>query len=105
MTSLVAAPAFASSRRDSSRQYVQTTRMYVDDSKGKTGRSNIYQHRFTESVLRPHVPPAVTLNNNVPRRVNSDYFPGQYLKNGHPVAMKIYTAKCEGRHSRLSFVL
>lgn len=36
VTSFVAAPAFASSRRDSSRQYVQTTGMHVDNSKGKT---------------------------------------------------------------------
>jgi len=70
----------------------------------KNGSSNIYQHRFTESVLRPHVPPAVTFNNNQPGRVKSDYFSGQYLKNGHPVVMKIYTAKCEGRQSRLSFM-
>jgi len=79
--------------------------MHVYNSKRKTGSSNIYQHRFTESALRPHVPPAVTLTNNEPKRVNSVYFSGQYLKNGDHVVMKIYTAMCEDRQSWLSFML
>jgi len=64
---------------------MQITGTHVDNSKGKTVCSNIYQHRFTESVLRPHVPPAVTFNNNEPGRVKSDYFSGHILRMGIPL--------------------